>query len=141
MTWDYDEDDPTLLYDHHVTSEIRDRAGCVPLKRRCLAELRQLAASTGAAVVLSTTWRVVPEQKQILLGTLRQETVLVHPDESTPSLRGSLGRGSEVAAWLAAHPEVNDYVIFDDDQEVPGPWRRPFLAWRDCVCSIETHWR
>lgn len=37
----------------------------------------------------------------------------LHPDWATPSMPHQM-RSAEVAAWLARHPEVADYVIFDD---------------------------
>lgn len=102
-TWEFDETDPSLF--HHPTNEL------APLERRCLAELQRIVEATGAAIVLSTTWRVDAGMRAFLVSALTPFAQVVG---DTPN--GS-NRGSEVAAWLAAHPTVPSYVILDDGHE------------------------
>ena len=101
--WDFDEGDTTLLHD--PAGEI------VPLERRCLTELQRVVETTGASIVLSTTWRVKPEMRAFLCSALMPFTKDVH---DTPQMHD---RGAEVAAWLAANPHVSSYVILDDGHE------------------------
>eukprot|EP01052_Picozoa_sp_SAG31_P054027 SAG31_NODE_14153_length_824_cov_1.383448_1_plen_253_part_10 len=115
LVGDFEDDDPSLLFDS--TSQVS-----TPLERRCLANLKRSLVdpdaandSSPAAVVLTTTWRLVEDQREFLLRALQTEDIEVLG--STPSLPGQ-GRGFEIAAWLAEHPNVTNYAILDDDK----PW-------------------
>jgi HAD domain in Swiss Army Knife RNA repair proteins len=71
-----------------------------------------LQQSTGAITVLSSTWRLSRTWKS----TMRKNGVVGIIDR-TPDLPGR-SRGEEIAAWLAAHPEVEVYAILDDDSDM-----------------------
>jgi hypothetical protein len=71
-----------------------------------------LQQSTGADVVLSSTWRLSRTWKS----TMRKNGVVGIIDR-TPDLPGR-SRGEEIEAWLAAHPEVEVYAILDDDNDM-----------------------
>lgn len=61
-------------------------------------------------VVLSSTWRMLPE-------TLEHVKERIPIFDVTPAFRNDfrpLDRGVEVAHWLAEHPEVERYAIIDD---------------------------
>mmetsp|Transcript_38585 Transcript_38585/g.106492 ORF Transcript_38585/g.106492 Transcript_38585/m.106492 type:complete len:249 (-) Transcript_38585:57-803(-) len=97
----FDEADPTLLL--HPTNAI------APLERRCLAELQRVVEATGASIVLTTTWRQVAAHRSFLVSALQPFAQVLG---DTPTLSD---RGSEVRAWLRAHPDVTRYAIIDDD--------------------------
>lgn len=86
--------------------------------RMSLAYLGQLAARTGAVVVLSSSWRedldsrdpVLAAIVANLLGQLEAVGAPVH--DVTPRLIGG-DRSAEIGAWLEAHP-CEAYVIIDD---------------------------
>lgn len=60
--FDYELGDQTLIHDHTGMN--------VPLEKQCLAELQRVVASTGAVVVLSTTWRLDPAMRNFLVSCL-----------------------------------------------------------------------
>lgn len=78
-----------------------------------VAVLFDLLDRSGAVCVLSSTWRY---------GDWRQHLpaeVVARIIDCTPDLRSfAIDRGHEIAAWLAEHPEVEAYVILDDDADM-----------------------
>ena len=64
----------------------------------------------GVSVVLSSSWR-----EEFLHADIRRALDLPIIG-GTPVLSGS--RGSEIAAWLAAHEEVQTWAIVDDDPDM-----------------------
>eukprot|EP01052_Picozoa_sp_SAG31_P038744 SAG31_NODE_5232_length_2659_cov_1.977734_1_plen_535_part_00 len=105
--WDFEPEDPTLIHDC-------SGHGHLPLERRCVEELRRVAAATGAVIVLSTTWRLVGSMRDFLVQSLHPLRVI----GSTPAMKN---RGQEVAAWLheweneASGQHVGSYCILDDE--------------------------
>lgn len=99
------------------------------LNRDAVARLNRVVEATGAVVVVSSSWRH-HQALERLSGYLRRagfvgEVIDITPDLAT--LGGRLGlvyeageRGHEVAVWLAEHPEVESYVVLDDDAD-KGP--------------------
>ena len=81
--------------------------------------IRGLCAKGGVSVVVSSAWRILHHWDAIGRG-LDLPTM-----DSTPRLVGE--RGKEIAAWLAAHPEVTQYAIVDDDDDML-PEQRPFFV-------------
>lgn len=103
----------------------------------CVAQLNRVVESTGAKVVISSTWRKrhTPEVMQQLLVAkgFTGEVIDRTPDEgNTLVLRDGewkrgrwfgpelerLERGHEIAYWLHLHPEVESFVILDDDGDM-----------------------
>lgn len=81
--------------------------------------LRHLIVMSGASVVVSSSWRTVPEQYERLLKALAGIGVV--PIGCTPDLTIekagiflSKDRWQEIQAWLDAHPTVDQWVILDD---------------------------
>ena len=81
-----------------------------------LWQLRRLVHRTGAAVVLSSTWRdglYIPECRPLTDNLYARLAANGTPIcDATPML-SSGGKGSEIAAWLARHP-CRRFVILDD---------------------------
>jgi len=75
---------------------------------------------TGCKIVISSTWRYNHDREfwQMIFGDC------VHEDYKTKDIvrnedtgeRCDL-RGEEIAEWLSRHPEVDDYIILDDDTD------------------------
>ncbi|CAO4181449.1 hypothetical protein EEDFHM_03924 [Methylorubrum populi] len=85
-----------------------------------VARLNGLCARTGCRVVVSSTWRGGPYRgPDGCRARLRALGVRVrfHRDWRTGRDRSRI-RGREIAAWLAAHPEVTAYAIVDDDGDM-----------------------
>jgi len=110
----------------------RDEAGYAHFCPRCLANVEELVARTGAAVVLSSTWRFFLADLDGVRRFFRSRgigfeihdvTPLVDYYEGKPSRNAD--RGREIAAWLEAHPGVTRYCILDDDPRIL-PEQQPY---------------
>jgi hypothetical protein len=99
-----------------VVAPIRrwDRYG--DLDRACIQVLNSIVVSSGADVVVSSTWRhgkSVAELQAILEAAGFDGRVV---DKTPSDIRGAY-RGDEIAAWLADHP-VGGFVIIDDHADM-----------------------
>ncbi len=97
----------------------------------CVARLNRLAAETQAALVVSSTWR--SQDQGEITGLLQGWGVTapvagVTDDLSYLDLTAPIGirRGDEIGQWLDEHPEVDDFVILDDDDDMGS--LRPYLV-------------
>jgi hypothetical protein len=99
------------------------------LDEELVARLSRLVGSTGAKVVVSSSWR-----QRRTLDELRQifaergyvgELLDVTPRHARP-LDGDERpvRRAEIAEWLERHPEVGSYVILDDNHDFGALARR-----------------
>ena len=73
--------------------------------------LKAILDATGAKVVLSSTWRLFPDSRNIVKNCLRN----IGSDIYDKTKELSKGRGAEIKEWLDRHPEVDKFVILDDD--------------------------
>lgn len=85
------------------------------------AMVRRIIATTGCKVVLSSTWRLYENTREIV----RHEVcdfIDVTPNMQTLGQHyGVTDRGHEIKAWLDRHPEVERYAILDDNSDMlPG---------------------
>jgi len=96
------------------------------LEAALVQRAQAMVAASGATVVLSSTWRLYPE---MLAEVKRHFTV----HDVTPDLGTS--RGAEIAAWLEAHPEVERYVIVDDDRDMT-PEQLPHCFFTDWYSGL-----
>ena len=71
----------------------------------------RIVQATGAKVVLSSSWRYHPESAAIVKKSVDFIDV-------TPMNRGTSSRGTEIKAWLDAHPDVTKYAILDDNTDM-----------------------
>jgi hypothetical protein len=99
--------------------------------------IRGIVRAADASVVLSSSWRLTHDWNDVA-------TALDLPIMGrTPSLCGP--RGAEIAAWLADHPEVEQYAIVDDSADMLDSQRPHFVRtdlhegfmWRDAVKLAE----
>lgn len=97
--------------------------------REAVARLNRLVDVTSAKIVVSSTWRkkfgVAELQSRLGDHGLVGEIIGVTPDGyKTDELRDSLGhgvrifRGHEIDFWLQQHPDVERFVILDDDSDM-----------------------
>lgn len=82
--------------------------------------LNKLVDRTGVELVLSSTWRIARPWRE----TMKANGIVKDFLDRTPRLPRLNGtsheyceRGKEIKAWLDEHPEVEDYVIIDDDSD------------------------
>lgn len=82
--------------------------------------LRRLVDETGAVLVLSSSWRRHWEKDPAACDATGRELCATFAAAGlaiygkTPIFKKA-PRADEVRAWLAKHPEVQSFVIFDDD--------------------------
>merc|ERR1719386_484081 len=86
--------------------------------RRCLNILAEIVISTGASIVLSSTWRTKQEQVVLLNQKLREYGMKnckdMTPDFAHGGQRFHQAREEEICHWLDRHPEVDRWVVLDD---------------------------
>lgn len=89
----------------------------------CVEQLNRILAHTGAAIVLSSTWRMFgrPYMDRKFTEWKIQKPVT----DFTPILQTKEGeivvsqpRGHEIQSWLDGHPEVRQFVILDDESDM-----------------------
>jgi hypothetical protein len=78
--------------------------------RTLLSRLTMLVQHTGAQVVLSSTWRHDPD------GLTSAERLGIPFMDVLPDMRPR-PRNEEIKAWLGAHPNVQRFIVIDDDDD------------------------
>ena len=73
-------------------------------------------------IVLSSTWRIHEDYKEKLRDADVDPDVLGKIIDRTP-IHLSSGRGNEINQWLENHPEVDDFIIIDDDSFDMQPYK------------------
>src|SRR3954463_835122 len=76
--------------------------------RALVSRFKRLVERTGARVVLTSTWRCDP------IGLLAAEHWGIPVHENCPD-NPPCARAQEVRQWLSEHPDVQRYVVLDDD--------------------------
>ena len=102
--WLMTTDEPTLMQRTYPYTEFNPKS-CQLLK--------EIIEETGAQIVVSSSWRLDGEKR---LNSLFKHFGLPKIYSITPCLNTM--RGLEIGAWLASHPEVTNYVILDDDEDM-----------------------
>ncbi len=83
--------------------------------------LKELVDKTGAEIVLSSSWRTNWEKDPERCNPAGKEIndafngagLFIY--DKTPEFDGYTERANEVKAWLSEHPDVESFVILDDD--------------------------
>lgn len=70
----------------------------------------------GYSIVVSSTWRFDDNYIECLRNGGLRETVDILG--RTPMLRVEGCRGDEIGQWLSEHPDVEQYLIFDDESDM-----------------------
>jgi hypothetical protein len=96
-----------------------------------IRRLQRVLEETGAVVVLSSTWRLVPDFVQAVIDA----GIPIY--DCTPQLGMNNHRGDEITAWLDAHisDDVKVIAIVDDDADAGDG---PSLQARFVQTSFET---
>lgn len=110
--------------------------------------LKHIVEETGAKIVLSSSWRILRDHCKLLENKLREYGLEIMDKtphgvtkeelqeagfdyrkawdlnlfEEVDTARGTHDRGAEIAVWLHRHPEVESFVILDDDIEDIKPY-------------------
>ena len=119
----------------NVIQEGHDKYGAI-FHKHFVDNLRNLVNSTGAKIVISSTWR------QSGLSVMQDmwkdrnypgEIIDITPDcftivnEGICEFYDTVDRGHEIQYWLDRHPEVTHYVILDDDNDMLDSQRQNFV--------------
>lgn len=84
------------------------------LDDHALRLLRVIVESTGARIVVSSTWRKLQSTLEALRFQLAGHSMEIY--DVTPAIGGI--RGDDITAYLRLHPEVSSYAILDDDSDM-----------------------
>lgn len=79
----------------------------------CCEQLERILRTTGASIVLSSTWRMEVQQLS-MINAMLQRRALPPISECTEVLNSECGRAEEITRWLDGHPEVTSWVALDD---------------------------
>lgn len=96
-----------VLNDAFTTADLLDDTP----KKEHLDCLKAIVDATGAKIVLSSTWRLFARARNDVKNALK--TVDLEFIDKTKELRD---RASEIQEWLSRHPEVEKFVILDDEE-------------------------
>jgi len=87
----------------------------------CCRFLQQIIQTTGASVVLSSTWRKIPRQKD-LVNKMLAALGLAQLIGQTPDLGGGANsRDAEICDWVDKHPSIKRWIAIDDMDLTGGP--------------------
>jgi methionine--tRNA ligase beta chain len=109
----------------NVDYKDRDQFGHI-FRDEYVQNLKEIIEKTGAKIVISSTWKDKGIERMLALWKERNlpgEIIDVTPDcvdvcEATDIVYyDQVKRGHEIKLWLDRHPEVTQYVIFDDIQD------------------------
>jgi hypothetical protein len=84
------------------------------LDERAILQLKKIVESAKAEIVLSSSWRWYKETRDKVHYQLRQKGI-DFVDTTPLEINTTLSRGVEIKTWLDEHPEVEGFVILDDD--------------------------
>ena len=101
--------------------------------------LKRIVDETGAKIVISSTWRasgldIMREMwsKRGIPGEVIDITTLTwEPEEEGLDFYERCERGNEIQHWLDEHPEVTNYVILDDDNDMLSTQQDNFVKTSD----------
>lgn len=82
---------------------------------QCVQWVSEFCERAGYDIVVSSTWRDDPNYKEFLWKAGLRPSIKILG--KTPHSRTYM-RGDEITLWLEKHPEVENYLIFDDDADM-----------------------
>jgi hypothetical protein len=98
----------TCMHEHHKAQ----------VDPSLVAKIKQLAKETDSVIVLSSTWRKYPDHVDALVRGHGFEFYGMTPRLAARITKRSIHRGEEIEQWLSEHPEITNFVIFDDDSDM-----------------------
>lgn len=82
-----------------------------------VALLLRIVTTFDYKIVISSSWRISAEKMLIKHLCKHNLHLHLHKDWKTPQ-KFSAERGQEIDLWLQMHPEVNKYIILDDNSDM-----------------------
>ena len=83
------------------------------LDERAICQLRRIVETTGAEIVLSSSWRWYKDQRNTVHKQLKRKNI-DFIDTTPIEITIKMSHADEINAWLEKHPEIDNYVILDD---------------------------
>jgi len=118
--------------------------GVSKLDPDCVARLNKITNATGAKMVISSSWRILFDDIELLAKYLHSEGVTGEIIGRTPRfaksyVRGEMtyGRGLEIQEWLSGQVGIESIVILDDDSDMLH--LSPFLIKTGWQNGLEDH--
>ncbi len=98
------------------TDKDRSRFGIDYLDNSCLLQLKRIVQATNARIVLSSSWRKVFRDKNLIKDAFNSFDIPWNIDDCTPIHPGSdiITRASEICQWILHNPFIDKAVILDD---------------------------
>ena len=103
----------------------RKRLGYSQFDQSCVKCLNEITKQTGAVIVVSSSHRILYDigdwyrLKRHLKGQGVEAPIIDRTPVNGPTNKdGEKTRGMEIQAWLNDHPEVDKFVIIDDDNDM-----------------------
>ena len=97
----------------------RTKSRVIFIDEEKLLRLKRIVDETGAKIVLSSTWRYDREDPRYNADFLELQEAFQKVGlefySYTPVDAIGIRRGMEIKAWLGLHPEVDNYIILDDE--------------------------
>lgn len=84
------------------------------LDQRAISRVARIIRDTEAQVVISSSWRWDIQAMSRLLEQLNTFDI-VPIDTTIEDMRVNMSRAQEIKLWLDQHPEVENYVVLDDE--------------------------
>lgn len=85
---------------------------------QCVQWVSEFCQKYGYSIVVSSSWRNRENYRECLLnGGLRDGIEILGKTPNLPGTHGSR-RGDEIQMWLDEHPEVDVFIILDDESNV-----------------------
>ena len=85
------------------------------LDERAICQLRRIVETTSAEIVLSSSWRWYKDQRNTVHKQLKRKNI-DFIDTTPIEITVKMSRTDEINAWLKKHPEIDNYVILDDEE-------------------------
>lgn len=85
------------------------------LDERAICQLRRIVETTGAEIILSSSWRWYKDQRNTVHKQLKRKNI-DFIDTTPIEITIKMSRADEINAWLKKHPEIDNYVILDDEE-------------------------
>jgi len=82
----------------------------------CMTPLQRIVNTTRASIVISSSWRAGRELQEFQ--TSLERFGLGRSVIGMTPLTNGMSRGREIQLWLQQHPEVDSFVILDDDADM-----------------------
>lgn len=82
------------------------------------ARLERVLAATGAAVVISSSWRICTSLADIRGAIHSRGAPSARVIGKTPNPWTGSRRGHEIQRWLDAHDDIDSFAIVDDDADM-----------------------